>query len=171
MIKNDPVINVVFDGIVSPIKILLEKDHLRAALQLTFCGIDAMAYLSLEDGREKSTRKDFVAWCDRYITFKNTVDTVSGLELYASRSGLVHKYKTESNLSDEGKVRILEFFFGNGPDIIFTPQESERHVLVRIHGLVEAFFSGVNEFIVEVVSKYPERTERRLNTMLRMMYV
>lgn len=61
MIKNDPVINVVFDGIVSPIKTLLAKDHLRAALQLTFCGIDAMAYLSLEDGREKSTRKDFVA--------------------------------------------------------------------------------------------------------------
>lgn len=92
------------------------------------------------------------------------------MELYASRSGLVHNYKTESNLSDKGKVRILEFFFGNGPDIIFTPQESERHVLVRIHGLVEAFFSGVNEFIVEVVSKYPERTERRLNTMLRMMF-
>lgn len=168
-LRNDPVINTIYEGIVDPIKMLVEQEHFRAALLLTFCGIDAMTYLSLPNEKEDSGRKDFSAWCDKYIKLKNTQDRVDGLEFYAARSALVHNYKAESKLSDQGKVRILLFFTGQGPDSIYTPQESKEHIMVRIEGLIECFIEGVNEFVVDLFKYHKERTERRLEKMLKQM--
>ncbi len=166
-LRNDAVINTIYGGIIAPIKMLVEQEHFRSALLLTFCGIDAMTYLSLPDEREDSSRKDFSAWCDKYIKLKNTQDRVRGLEFFAARSALVHNYKAESRLSDERKVRVLHFFTGQGPDSIYAPQESKEQILVRIEGLIECFIEGVNEFVIHLFKHHGERTERRLEKMLK----
>jgi len=123
----------------------------------------------LEDSREDSNRKDYAAWCDKYIKL-NTQDKVKGIELFAARSGLVHNYKAESKMSEDGKVRVLLFFHGKGPDTIYTPEDTTEQIMVRIPGLIEAFYKAVDEFIVDVFAMHTERTERRLDKMLSMQH-
>jgi hypothetical protein len=150
-IKEDPIVNVIYEGIISPIKSCIENKHERAALQLLYCGIDAMAFLSLEEGKEESSRADFGGWCDKYLRF-NVNEKITGLEFFAARSGLVHNYKAESKLSKDGKVRMIGYYSGEGPDIIYAPKESEELVLVRVEGLVLAFSNAVDKFIVDLFS-------------------
>lgn len=166
-IREDPVVNIIYEGIIFPIQLCVENKHARAALQLLYCGIDAMAFLSLEEGKEESSRADFGDWCEKYLKF-NVNEKISGLEFFAARSGLVHNYKAESKLSKDGKARMIGYYSGEGPDIIYAPKESTELVMVRVEGLVLAFSKGVDKFIVDLFSGDRKRAaEARFEKMLR----
>jgi hypothetical protein len=148
MRSREPIENVVHQGIKRGVSVALENTCFRAALILTMCGIDALAFTSAPDGQADVTRADFVAWAERYIKLDGPL---SGLELYAARCGLLHNYGIESQLTRNG-VRRVGYFSGLGrPFVRADPVISDTLVMVSVEGFVDAFFRGVDRFLIEVL--------------------
>lgn len=54
--------NVVVEGMLNDIDQAWKRKSYRATLILVYSAIDAMAHLTMSDGKDKVTRSDFVAW-------------------------------------------------------------------------------------------------------------
>lgn len=168
-ISRDPIINIIYKGLKEPIVLCMNNNAERAALILLYAAIDSLTKLGLPEHREKATRKDYAEWCEMYLIF-NTEEKISGLEWYAARCGLLHSYASESDLSDEGKVRIIGYYIGTGEDIIFRPQINKNILLVRIEGLIDAFYRALDKFIVDLYAfKNKEIINKRFNKMLHLL--
>ncbi len=134
-----------------------------------YAAIDSLAMLGLPEGKEGFTRKDYAAWCDKYLRFNNK-EKVKGLEWFAARCGLLHNYTAESKLSKDGKVRMVVYYGGEGPDIIYRPEESENLVVVRIEGLVDAFCKALDIFVVDLyATRDHETVEERFSKMFQVL--
>ena len=91
---DESLYNVLLNGIIKDVNDAWERRSHRATLILVYCGIDAMAHLTMPTGKDKVTRADFVAWAEKYLRFRSAdmqpTLTLPGLELYAARCALVH---------------------------------------------------------------------------------
>lgn len=125
------------------------SNHLRLpALVLIYCGIDFMANLSRPMDQPEQSRNDFIKWAEGYMTCESRL-SVSGLDLYAARCGILHTYTMDSRLSAEGKAKRILYAWGDrSPE---KPMEllkalGFRERVVRIEDLAAAFFDGIDAF-------------------------
>lgn len=159
--------NVLVNGIIGEIHDNFKQGRLRAAAILTYCGIDAMAFLTMPKGQANTTRTDFIKWVDDYLVFHDGLK-LAGLELYAARCALVHTYSTEAELHRNGKVlRQIAYTDEMLPEIAESDEEPNL-VLVSIRGLVDAFHDGVAETIKTWMADREKRelAEVRLREMV-----
>ena len=110
-----------------------------------------MAYLDMPAGQEDVTRTDFVRWVERYIRFP-CAEQLTGLELYGARCGMLHSYSVASNLSRQGKCRQIGYMGKSVPEVRSNPAVSTDLVLVSVPGLAQAFFDGVDTFLIALFS-------------------
>lgn len=150
--SQDSVVNVIQQGIKGDIRSLLNEDRLRGALLLTLAGIDSIAFLGMEEGKEQNERSDYIEWANKYIEFP-CPEQVSGLELYASRCGALHAYSTEANLHKKNGCRKIVWMSESTPEVRYEPDVDEQLVLVSIPDLARAFFEGVDDFLIDLFSK------------------
>lgn len=151
-LRQDPLVNVVHEGIKRDIRVALDHQCWRAAIILTFSGIDMMAYLGMPANRMEAGKAGFADWCNRYMQFEGP-HQVTGLDLYGARCGIVHSYGAVSKLSREGKCRNVVYRFQRrGPPIVFRPEVDPTLVIVSVEALAIAFFSGVDRFLVDLFS-------------------
>jgi len=161
MTTDDSLYNVLLNGIVKDVNDAWERKSYRAVLILVYCGIDAMAHLTMPAGKDKVTRADFVVWAEKYLQFrdgkKNPTLTLPGIELYAARCALVHTYSSEADLHKEGKAKRQ---IGYGDE--FLPEVTEKAdvehlVMLSIRGLVDAFARGVAATLRDIKVDEPRR--------------
>jgi len=167
---RDSIVKAIHDGIKGDIRLLLENERLRGALLLTLSGIDTMAFLGMPESQDDVTKSDFVAWADTYIKFPCD-EQITGLELYAARCAALHAYGTESRLSREGRCRQIIWMSEAKPDIIYRPDKHPGIVVVAIPSLAQAFFAGVDRFLVNMYSD-PSRSklaDRRFNKIMHQL--
>jgi hypothetical protein len=166
LIEPNSICNVIHDGIKQPIRLLLEHNHVRAALTLTFAGIDSMAYLGMPATQTEVTRNDFVAWAESYIHIPAD-PPISGLEWYGARCGLVHTYTPYSKLSREKGCRIIGYADDMLPPVRFEPALSSTLVIISSRAFIEAFFAGIDAFLIGlyVDEKRARLTNQRFNSM------
>src|SRR5215470_1617986 len=98
ILKQDPLYNVIQDGIKEDINVAMSASRFRAAVMLIYAGMDAMAALSRPVGQDEVRKIDFVAWVDRYIKFPCR-HQVSGEDFYGARCAMLHTYGSDSRLS------------------------------------------------------------------------
>jgi hypothetical protein len=146
---RDSIINVVHNGIKRPIRLLIDSDCYPAAVTLTYSGIDAMAFLNMPSAQTEVTQKDFVKWAERYICFP-CEGQLSGLDLYGARCSVLHAHGAASRLSRKGKCRMIGYTDQMVPEVVYRPGIRRDFVVVSIRGLVEAFFTGVDHFLVDL---------------------
>lgn len=146
---TESISNVIHEGIKRGIEILLEKKCYGSAVILLYAGMDAMAYLDMPNGQQDVKRKDFIAWADKYIRFPCD-EQLTGLDLYGARCSMLHSYGVASELSRKGKCRMLGYMDKSVPELRYNPKVSKNLVMVSITGLAEAFFKGVDRFIIDV---------------------
>ena len=154
-LSRDPIINAVYNGIKEGIRTCLSANCWGSTAILIYSGIDAMAYVAMPSGQVDVGRKDFVSWVDRYVHFP-CKEQITGLDLYGARCGMVHNHSTFSRLTREGKCRTVGYVDQSRPAVIYRPEVSTSLVMVSIRDLAEAFFSGVDRFLVDVFSQ-PDR--------------
>ena len=72
-------------------------------------------------------------------------------------------------MSRSGKCRMLAYMSESIPEIRFNPKVNLDLVLVSVPALADAFFSGVDRFLVDVFSDPTRRSvaEQRLQTLMR----
>lgn len=149
-LSRDPIINVVYNGIKKGICVALDNECYAAAVILTYSGIDTMAYLSMPSNQEDVTKGDFIAWAEKYINFPGK-EQLTGLEIYGARCGMLHTYSVFSKLSREGKCRVMGYMDKKpGPPVMYKPKISKDLVMISIKALTDAFFNGVDKFLVDL---------------------
>ena len=148
----------------------MENECYGSAVILIYSGIDTMAYLSMPDGREDVKGPDFIKWADGYISFP-CKEQVTGLELYGARCGMVHTYSIASRLSRQGKCRQIGYVDQSVPEVSYNPAISTDLVIVSISALAEAFFAGVDKFLVNsFADKDKAKTiEKRLQKLVHLL--
>jgi hypothetical protein len=147
--KNDSLINVLHQGIRRGIQVAIDQGCLPSAVILIYAGMDTMAYLGMPAAREDVQREDFVVWAERYVTFP-CVEQLSGLDLYGARCAMLHTHSITARLTREGKCRKLGYADTCSPEVAFSPEIAKDFALVSIRGLADAFFKGVDRFLVDV---------------------
>ena len=157
-LKRDPIINVIHNGIKRGIEVAVKNHCYVDAAILVYSGIDSMAYLGMPELQDDVERKDFIDWADRYIDIAVT-DAPTGLEYYAARCGVVHTHSASSRLFRSGKVRMLFYSSEPDPPIRFDPSIDSTFVVVSVPVLVQAFFAGVDRFIVDL---YKDKERARI---------
>ncbi len=166
-LARDPIINVIYNDIKGPIRFLLDNHFEPAAVKLTYAGIDTMAYLGMPSSQTDVTREDFVKWAERYIHFP-CKEQLSGLDLYGARCSVLHAHSSASKLSRGGKCRMVGYVDQRVPEVAYQPEVSKEFVIVSIRGLVEAFFTGIDWFLIDLFVNREKATvaENRLQNML-----
>lgn len=168
-LQRDPIINVIQNGIKRDIEITLSNNCLRAAVILIYAGMDAMAFLDMPSDKSEVTRDEFIRWADRYIRFP-CKEQLSGADLYGARCAMLHAYGARSRLSRSGKCRIVVHVHIDKfvPEVRYNPSGSADRVYVSILALKEAFFTGIDNFLVAVFSDKNKAkiAEERLQTFV-----
>jgi len=167
-LSKDPLINAVHNGIKRGIRVTLENDCLGPAVILILSGIDAMAYLAMPATQNDVIRDDFVTWVEQFIKFP-CKEQVTGLDLYGARCAMLHNYGTASELSRKGKCRQVGYMDKSVPEVRFNRNISKDLVLVSVPALGDAFFSGMDKFLVDLFTdkKKASIAERRLRTLIQ----
>jgi hypothetical protein len=150
------VTNVIVDGILKPIHLLLDNGYWRAALVLLYSGMDAMAFMSLPEGKNAVTRKNYLGWAEQYIRFPCR-EQVTGLELYAARCGVLHTFTPDSELSRENRVRRIIYVSHHMPEVSYDAVVARNVVLVSVEGLFEAFTKGMEQFLEDLLADSAKR--------------
>ena len=159
---SDQLVNVLLDGICGDIRFALKHGRNRAALILIFSGIDAMASLE-KNGGKNDVGERFENWINDYMQFSEWPE--AGLELYGARCGILHTYGPISNLFEKGQVRLIGYTTGGGRDVM----QSEELVLVSVEGLAFQFFRGIARYLETLVSEPTKRAKAapRIQQMCR----
>ena len=164
MSKEDPIENVINNGIKRDINIALDNKCYRAAVILIYAGIDAMAYLNLEEEKNEVTKIDFISWADNYIKMEGETE-VGGIELYSARCSILHTYGAHSSLTRKGKSRVIGYMNESVPIVRYRPDVDKDLVLISVPALRDAFFQGIDDFIAEVLENQRKEKlfEERMN--------
>jgi len=148
-LNNDPIINVIHNGIRRGIRIAIENNCYGSAVVLILSGIDTMAYIGMPRCREDVLPEDFIKWAERYVKFP-CANQLSGIELYGARCGMLHSFSTRSKLSRKGKCRQVGYADRCVPEVVCNSNLSGELVIVSIEGLAKAFFDGMDRFLVDL---------------------
>jgi hypothetical protein len=164
---SDSIVNVIHRGIKQDIDVALDNGSLHAALILLYVGIDTMAALSMPQAQLSVKRSDFVTWAERYIKFPCT-EQLSGLDLYGARCSVLHTYTVDSDLSRDGACRRVGYMDKAIPEVAYNPAIDKSIVMVSVRALRDAFFSGVDSFLVDSFAdqKKAPLLEERLKKLL-----
>lgn len=160
--QRDPIINAIQNGIKRDIEIALANERFRATVILIYAGMDAMAFLDMPSGQEEVTRLDFIRWTERYIRFP-CKEQLRGVDLYGARCAMLHVYGAVSRLSRVGKCRVIGYVDQSAPEVRYNPSAFPNLVLVSIAALKNAFFTGIDDFLVNAFAdkaKAPVMEER-----------
>ncbi|TAJ29282.1 MAG: hypothetical protein EPO64_04045, partial [Nitrospirae bacterium] len=150
-LQRDPIINAIHNGIKRGIEVTLESNCLSSCVILIFAGIDSMAYLDMPASQSEVTREDFIRWAEKYIKFP-CEEQLSGVDLYGARCAMLHQYGVESRMSSEGKCRIVGYMDKSVPEVRCNSSISKSHVFVSVPALKNAFFIGIDNFLINAFS-------------------
>jgi hypothetical protein len=167
-IERDPISKAIYGGIKRGILVAIENNCLASAVILILSGMDTMAALGMPKEQLDVTRDDFVKWAERYIKFP-CEDQLTGLDLYGARCAMLHCFGVVSKLSRTGQCRMVGYMDDNDPEVKYSPEVDKDLVLVSVAGLAEAFFNGVDQFLVDVFAdkKRAEVAEERLSWLMQ----
>jgi hypothetical protein len=166
-LSNDPIINAIHNQMKRGIRVALDNNCLPSAVILILSGIDAMAYLAMPPNQKDVTRPDFVKWADRYIKFP-CQEQLTGWDLYGARCAMLHNFGVVSDLSRKGQCRMVGYMDKSVPEVRFNSAVSNKVVLVSVPALADAFFTGVDKFLVDAFTNksFTPIIEKRLQKLV-----
>lgn len=162
MHSENPIHNVIQYQIKGGIRVCFEHKHYTSAVKLIFAGMDTMAYLSLPPERVTVKPRHFVKWAETYIRLPGEIQ-LSGQELYAARNSALHTHSAHISKHDNDRRRSIMYADNMVPPIKITPNASPPFLIVSVQHLMNAFFEGIDQFLVEAYSNQlqAEVIERR----------
>jgi len=126
-----------------------------------------LAHLDRPQDKAEGSAEDFIQWAGRYL-LPHLPEGIPAQEIYSTRCAILHSLGVESRWTRVGRVRKVGFTVGGGPPIAYNPKIDPTMVIINLELLVEAFFAGVDKYIVEAFADSKRRpiVEKRLQHML-----
>ena len=165
--SKDPFNNIIQEGIKGDIEHCFGAQRYRASIILIYSAIDSMASLTMPDTQVEVTRRDFIAWADKYIRIRGP-NAPTGTELYAARCAVLHGYGVESRLSRSGDARRIFYMNESVPEVRYDANIDPATMGLSLGALKRAVFEGIDRCMIDLhtnPTKYP-RTEERLAWMI-----
>jgi len=136
--------------LVDAIDMCLGERSVMPCLILLYSAIDIMGSLSADNDKQRTT-SSFKAWVNSYMLPGSNL-RCTATDLYAARCGIVHSYSSESQLSKQGKAKMVWYAIQPaGADMLQERIDSiaelrGKAVAVQVETLVDAFKSGLKGF-------------------------
>lgn len=156
--------SVIADCIGHDIHICLKNNAPTGAVLLSYCAIDAMAYLSMPEGKQKATNSDFKDWVRKYMK----TDHVQPIQyneddLWGARCGIVHTYGVESDLSKDGKCRRI-VYKPNSLNHLYDPAKHPDLVILAVDLFILDFYDAMDSFLADI--EQDEELKKRVESRL-----
>ena len=154
----DQMVEGYFLATTKAIGTLFKEDLLPHSLVIIYSTIDTCGLLDAPPQQAAATGASFKAWVKKYVL------TYPGLEfnevdLWGARCAVLHTFTSESDLSNAGKARELQYYTGDksAPHIqqfiSFTKNhEDGKHLPVHYGDLAEAVFAGMKAFVPDLAA-------------------
>ncbi|HLD19029.1 MAG TPA: hypothetical protein VJB90_03400 [Candidatus Nanoarchaeia archaeon] len=155
---------VIADCIGNDIHVCITNNAPTGAILLTYCAMDAMAFLAMPAGQQKSGRSDFKKWVEKYMkTATGQPYQYDKEDLYGARCGIVHTYGAESDLSKENKCKKI-VYKPNCLKHFYEPAKHPELVVLGLNLFVQDFFDAVDNFLADIEEdqNLKKRVEERL---------
>jgi len=133
----------IVKGVLLDATLALKQGRHRAAVILTYSGIDAIASLMRPAAKDRVNRKDFIGSVDKYLIF-GVDGAPTGVELYSARCGILHAYSVESDFTKQGKARQIGYVNFADKAVLNDP-EAPNLVLLSIRDLIRGFAKGLQQ--------------------------
>jgi len=147
--ERDPISKAIYGGIKRGIQVAVANNCYGSAVILILSGIDSMAFLNMPASQADVKKPDFIGWVDRYMKFP-CKEKLTGADLYGARCAMLHTYGAVSKMSRNGECRMVSYMSEAVPEIRFNPTVNDKLVLVSVPALAEAFYKGIDEFLVNL---------------------
>jgi len=142
--------SVIADCISNDIHVCLKNNAPTGAVLLTYCAMDAMAFLSMPAGKQKVGRSDFKNWIEKYMkTDPAQPYQYDKEDLYGARCGIVHTYGAESDLSKENKCKKI-VYKPNCLNHFYDPAKHPDLVVLGVDLFIRDFYDAVDNFLAEI---------------------
>jgi hypothetical protein len=141
---------VIANCIVNDIHVCLKNNAPTGAVLLTYCAIDAMAFLSMPQGNQKVERPDFRNWVKKYMkTDSSQPYQYHEEDLYGARCGIVHTYGAESDLSNKNKCKKIAYK-PNCLKHFYNPAEHPDLVVLGVDLFIRDFYDAADKFLADI---------------------
>lgn len=150
------------EHLLGAIRLCLQRKYTVPAMMLIFAGIDGMAWLYREhEGRNNAT--DFQQWVDKFLIPHHTSGTVTSVDLWSVRCGLLHEQSSNSDLTRKGRARAFLYTDKDrNPVFPSTGQWVKPPLYLNAASMVDAFENGIRRF-----RGFIETSERRESILAR----
>jgi hypothetical protein len=147
----DRALSEIFSGI----ELCLAQHLFSPTLLLVFACMDAFSWIELSAIRDAKAR--FEAWVNKRVLPHEEV-VCTAVDLYAARSGILHRLGTRSRLSESGEAAQISFCHGEADfEVLGVMREhfektGKRMPIVKLEALANALRKGVDSFLKDVES-------------------
>jgi hypothetical protein len=141
-----------------------------AAVAVGYICLDTLAFLSMPEGKEQQTRTDFIAFVDTYLRAHDGQQyKYPGIDVYAARCALLHRYGSEVRLHDKDPTIIRFGYGGGGGKHTFDPEISPNLAIIGTAYLLNDIAMAVSEFMTACRTDVALRTrvEQRLPHVIK----
>lgn len=148
-------ISAYINDVVNSTSLLLDNKLPGQLLILILSSIDTMGLLDAAPTVQKASGETFKAWTRKYILSNSTL-LCSDAELWGARCGILHTYKTESDLSRGGVVREIKFYGASHPAAVLAIHDiaaTQNAMACDYRELFIAFLSGIQMFMPSIIQK------------------
>lgn len=127
-----------------------------STLTLVYASIDALAALTRASREDRTTRRVFLAWVEKYLLPEFTIRhlELTALDLYAARCGVVHTYGPSSDLARAGQAKLLIYKWRHihRPDDPLLAERAREATVIEIDDIVDGLDRAVLRFEAEIAS-------------------
>lgn len=176
-LKRDPIINSIYRHLKEPIRLCLTHHYQRAVLVLLFSGIDSISHIAREKEEDIHFKTNFLKWCDKYLILKSQHTIITSEEWWSTRCGVLHSQSPFSNETRKGTARHIIYGFGNVEmpskvdPILYNPDVATDMVIVNLEMLIEAFFVGVDQFLIDIFGSSDDKRKEEIEKRIKAMYI
>jgi hypothetical protein len=134
-------------GMRSGIKACERAKCVVSTLTLVYSAIDALAALIRESQTARATRNEFLGWVNSYLLPELNID-LTAMDIYGARCGVVHTYAPTSDLSRDGRAKLVVYKWrkGHRPDDPVLAERARAATVVELEDLIEALDRAVERF-------------------------
>ena len=153
---EDPIINVIINGIKKPIELLYSNECYSAALIVIFSSIDTMSNLNRPKNKDYGTRNDFKEWLEEYFHLEGDTQ-ISTSEWYAARCSILHSMAAVGQRHKEENLRSIGWFLRNRQNSIIYDKSKPNLIMVNLISFKDAFISAMDGFLIDVFKEENEK--------------
>ncbi|UTA53166.1 hypothetical protein L3D22_12365 [Lysobacter soli] len=151
--KIEQLITGYFTGTVEAITTLYQRELYGQVLILIYAAIDTAGLLDAPPSQTTASGESFKNWTKKYLLVQPNIE-FDEVDLWGARCAVLHTFTSQSNLSNAGKAKELQYYSGDKESpaakqfvSIAKTMQGGKHLPVHYEDFLQAFFAAIRAFV------------------------